>query len=641
MLFRLTEVSKSYGVQEVLHAVNWQLNPGERAGLVGCNGAGKTTLLRLIAGLEMPDSGSIERLKGLRLGMLAQQVDFSGATTVIEAALEVFSSLRELEARMRELEQAMAETSGAELEAVMHDYSQAQHAYEGEGGFSYHARAEAVLLGLGFSKQDFGRAAESLSGGEKNRLGLARLLLLEPDLLLLDEPTNHLDVAAVEWLEDFLATYPSAYVIVSHDRFFLDHTVTRILELEGGRIESYRGNYSAYLIERAERRAQQQRAYKQQQELIARTEEFIRRNIAGQKTKQAKSRRKMLEKLELLASLRREKGANFKLQPSAPTGQQVLVLDRLSIGFSTRRLASEISFILKRGERLGIIGGNGTGKTTLLRTLLGELPPLAGEVRWGAGVQIGYYDQRLLMVDDRHTVIEELRNLASSSATDGELRGFLGRFLFSGDEVFKPVAALSGGEKGRLALAKLIYSRANVLVLDEPTNHLDIASREALEEALNDYDGTIVAVSHDRYFLDRIATQILFFSGEGVEHFDGSYTEFYQAHHRARVERELEEAGAQKARRAAPKAVAPRASRAKKARQPTAAEIEAEIQAVEAEMHNLAALLASGEIARDWQRLNLLTEQYQNLDRRLPELYQQWEAALEAESNEGDDKARR
>ncbi len=639
MLFRLTEVSKSYGAQEVLRAVNWQLNPGERAGLVGCNGAGKTTLLRLIAGAEMPDSGSIERLKGLRLGVLAQQIDFSGATTVIEAALEVFSSLRALEVRMRELEEAMTEASGAKLEAVMRDYSQAQHAYEREGGFNYHARAEAVLLGLGFSKQDFGRVAESLSGGEKNRLGLARLLLLEADLLLLDEPTNHLDVEAVEWLEDFLVTYPSAYVIVSHDRFFLDHTVTRIIELEGGRIESYRGNYSAYLIERAERRAQQQRAYKQQQELIARTEEFIRRNIAGQKTKQAKSRRKLLEKLERVASLRQEKGANFKLQPSAPTGQQVLVLDRLSIGFPTRRLASEISLILRRGERLGILGSNGTGKTTLLRTLLGELPPLAGEVRWGAGVRIGYYDQRLLMVDDRHTVIEELRSLASSSITDGELRSFLGRFLFSGDEVFKPVAALSGGEKGRLALAKLIYSRANVLVLDEPTNHLDVASREALEEALDDYDGTIIAVSHDRYFLDRVATQILFFGDEGVEHFAGNYTEFYQTHRRARVDGELEGVGAQKARRAARKTVAPTAGGAKKARrkQSTATEIEAEIQAVEAEMQNLAALLATEEIARDWQRLRPLTEQYQELDRRLSELYQQWGAALETGSDEGND----
>jgi len=634
MLFRLTDVSKSYGAQEVLRAVSLQVNPGEHVGLVGRNGAGKTTLLRLISGGEAPDVGTVERLRGLRLGVLAQHVDFSGAETVIDAALEVFDSLRALEARMRELEHEMTEASGAKLERVMHEYSEAQHTYEHEGGFSYHARAEAVLLGLGFTKEDFGTAAESLSGGEKNRLGLARLLLLEPDILLLDEPTNHLDVQAVEWLEDFLAAYKPAYMIISHDRFFLDHTVTRVLELEGGRVESYRGNYSAYLAEREERREQRQRAYEQQQELIARTEEFIRRNLAGQKTKQAKSRRKMLEKLERVSTVREEEAASFRLRPTARTGERVLILDRLAIGFPTRTLARNISLVLRRGERLGIIGGNGTGKTTLLRTTLGEQPPLAGEARWGAGVSVGYYDQRLLMIDDRHLVIEEIRSLASSSVTDGELRGFLGRFLFTGDDVFKPVAALSGGEKGRLALAKLIYSRANVLVLDEPTNHLDIASREALEDALNDYDGTIIAVSHDRYFLDRIATKILFFGLDDVEHFDGGYTEFYEARHRAAAERQAEQTVAQKAERSARKAETSRAGGAGKSKpkRPAAEEIEAEIHAVEAEMKQLAALLSTEEIARDRQRLFELSEKYQALDERLPELYQSWEAATEAES---------
>jgi ATP-binding cassette subfamily F protein 3 len=631
MLFRLTEVSKAYGAQEVLRAISLQINPGEKVGLVGRNGAGKTTLLRLIAGTETPDTGTIERLRGLRLDVLAQHVDFQGAETTLDAALEVFSRLRALEARMRQLEHAMTEATGDELERVMHLYSEAQHAYEHEGGFSYHARAEAVLLGLGFAKDDFGKCAESLSGGEKNRLGLARLLLMEPDILLLDEPTNHLDVQAVEWLEDFLAAYKSAYIIVSHDRFFLDHTVARIIELEGGRAESYRGNYSAYLLEREERREQQQRAYEQQQELIARTEEFIRRNLAGQKTKQAKSRRKMLERLEHIGNVREAETANFRLRPTARTGEQVLILDRLTIGFPTRALARDLTLLLRRGERLGIIGGNGTGKTTLLRTALGEQPPLEGEARWGAGVKIGYYDQRLLAIDDRHTVIEELRTLASSAVTDGELRGFLGRFLFTGDDVFKPVAALSGGEKGRLALAKLIYSRANVLVLDEPTNHLDIASREALEDALNDFDGTIIAVSHDRYFLDRIATQILFFGSDGVEHFDGGYTEFYEAHHAAASERQAEEAVAVKTERAARKTAAAKTNKAAKSRprRPTAEELEAEIHAVETEMQQLAALLATEEVARDRERLFALSEQYQDLDQRLAALYEHWEAAAE------------
>ncbi len=633
MLFRLAEVTKSYGAQEVLRGVTFQINPGERVGLVGRNGAGKTTLLRLIMGVDAPDGGEIERLRGFRYGALAQEVDFRGERTVMEAALEVFERLRALEAKMRELEHSMTESSGEKLDRVMHEYSEAQQAYEHEGGFSYQSRAEAVLLGLGFTKDDFEKRAESLSGGEKNRLGLARLLLLEPDILLLDEPTNHLDVEAVEWLEDFLSGYKSAYLIVSHDRFFLDHTVNRVLDLENGRVESYKGNYSAYLVEKEERRERRRRAYREQQEMIARAEEFIRRNIAGQKTKQAKSRRNFLERMERLESVNDPETANFKLKPAARAGDQVLILDKLAIGFPTKTLVSGLSLLLRRGERLGIIGGNGVGKTTLLRTILGEQPPLDGDWRWGAGVNIGYYDQRLRIVDGRNTVIEELRELASPSVTDGELRGFLGRFLFSGDDVFKPVSALSGGEKGRLALAKLIYSRVNTLVLDEPTNHLDIASREALEDALNEFDGSIIAVSHDRYFLDRIATRILFFSGKGVEHFDGGYSEFYEIHHRALAESQAREAESRKTERSRriAETAKPKASEKARQKRPSAAEIETEIHSVEAELAQLAATISTEEVARNKDRLFELSEKYQALDGKLAELYSMWEAALAVE----------
>lgn len=634
MLFRFHEVTKSYGAQEVLRGVTFQINPGEHVALVGRNGAGKTTILRLITGVESADKGEIDAMRGLRFGVLAQHVDFSGAENVMDAALAVFENLRSLETKMRDLEHAMTEVSGEELDRVMHDYSEAQHAYEREGGFSYHARAESVLLGLGFGKTDFGKRAESLSGGEKNRLGLARLLLLEPDILLLDEPTNHLDVDAVEWLEEFLSSYKSAYLIISHDRFFLDHTVNRVLDLEFGKVESYKGNYSQYVVEKEERREMQQRAYEQQREMIERTEEFIRRNLAGQKTKQAKSRRNMLQRMERLENVNDLDTASFKLKPTARTGDQVLILDKLAIGFKTKTLADNLNLTLRRMERLGIIGGNGTGKTTLLRTILGEQQPIDGEFRWGTGVNFGYYDQRLLTVDDRNTVIEELRTIASSAITDGELRGFLGRFLFSGDDVFKSVAALSGGEKGRLALAKLIYSRVNVLVLDEPTNHLDIASCEALEDALNEFDGTIITVSHDRYFLDRIATQILAFTDKGVEYFDGGYSEFYEAHHRTLAEQQTREAEAQKAERQARKAEAPKQNKTNKSRQkaPLPAEIEAEIHIAETELQELAALLSTEEVARDKDRLFELSEQYQSLEANIAELYQRWESALETES---------
>lgn len=630
MLFRLADVYKSYGAQDVLRAVNFQINPGEHVGLVGRNGAGKTTILRLITGAETPDKGELERLRGLRVGVLAQHVDFRGATTVLEAALGVFARLRGLESRMRELEHEMTEATGERLEAVMHEYSDAQHVFEHEGGFTYQARAEAVLLGLGFGRDEFSKVAENLSGGEKNRLGLARLLLQEPDILLLDEPTNHLDVEAVEWLEDFLRSYRSAYLIISHDRFFLDHTVERVLDLEFGRVESYRGNYSAYQVEKAERQEQQQRAYEQQQEMIARTEDFIRRNIAGQKTKQAKSRRIMLQKMDRLESVNNLETASFKLKPTSRTGDQVLILDRLAIGFPTRTLARQLSLTLRRGERLGVIGGNGTGKTTLLRTILGEQAPLEGEMRWGTGVNPGYYDQRLTLVDDRHTVLDELRTVASSTTTDGELRGFLGRFLFTGDDVFKSVATLSGGEKGRLALAKLIYSHVNVLILDEPTNHLDIASCEALEDALNEYGGTIITVSHDRYFLDRIATQILFFGDDGAEYFDGGYSEFYDTHHRLQAEKQAAAAVSQKAvRKAEPSRPPVNRKKSKGPNQPNPVEIETEIHLAEAELQQLSVRLASDEVTRDRERLIDVSQQYQDLEARIRALYQRWEEALE------------
>jgi ATP-binding cassette, subfamily F, member 3 len=631
MLFRFSEVSKSYGAQDVLRVISFQVNPGEHIGLVGRNGAGKTTILRLISEVESPDKGSIERIRGLRVGVLAQHVDFSGAETVLDAALQVFAELQALEVRMRALEHDMTEVTGERLNEVMHEYSDAQHAYEHAGGFSYHARAESVLLGLGFGKDEFTKRAESLSGGEKNRLGLARLLLAEPDILLLDEPTNHLDVEAVEWLEDFLEVYKSAYFVVSHDRFFLDHTVNRVLDLDAGRVDSYRGNYTAFLAEREARRELQQRTYEQQQEMIAKTEDFIRRNLAGQKTKQAKSRRKMLDRIDRISAVGQSETASFKLKPTTRTGDQVLIVEDLGIGFPQKALASNLSLVLRRGERLGVIGGNGTGKTTFLRTILGNHPALHGSTRWGSGVNVGYYDQRLQMVDDRHTAIEEIRTVAVSSTGDGELRGFLGRFLFSGDDVFKSVSALSGGEKGRLALAKLIYSRANVLVLDEPTNHLDIASREALEDALNEYDGTIITVSHDRYFLDRIATQILFFSGTAVEHFDGAYTEFYDSHHRRASEARLEEVRVEKPAKAAKPTNTSKASKKGKGKEPSPAQIEADIQVLETEMKAVTEELSSDAASRDWERLHTLNEQYQSLEGKLRVLYERWEAALQTE----------
>jgi len=653
MLFRLSEVYKSYGVQDVLRGCSLQVNPGEHVGLVGRNGAGKSTIFKLVRGEETADKGDVVKARGVKLGLLDQHVHFEPGSTVHESALAAFGRLQEIEHEMHELEHRMAD-AGDELDSILERYSDLQHEFEHEGGFEYAAKAEAILQGLGFERELWSLETDKLSGGQQNRLGLAKLLLASPDVLLLDEPTNHLDVNAVEWLEEFLQDYPSAYVIISHDRYFLDRACRRIIELENGKAASYTGNYSAYLVERDERREAQQRAYDNQQQLIAKTEEFIRRNLAGQKTKQAKSRRKMLEKLERVDAVRADQSSgDFRLQAIERTGNHVLTLNHLAIGYGDNVLADNLSFILRRGECLGIIGPNGSGKTTFLKTVLNKLPSLKGELRWGTKVQIGYYAQQLDDLDSRNEIIMELRRVAPSSATAGELRSFLAKFLFTGDDVYKHVGDLSGGEKGRLALAKLIYSRVNVLVLDEPTNHLDIPSREALEEALSVYEGTIITISHDRYFLDRVATQILALDGNGhSEHYDGDYTEYHDwkvnrggvvektkpvdqnlvifdsVETATASEMETERAASQKQKvgrkqTESPKRTVKVVKKKPAPRPPTV--IETDIAAVEQKLGEISAQMGTPEVSRDAKKLAQLNEEYQQAESVLRNLYEEWE----------------
>ncbi len=658
MLFRLTDVHKSYGAQEVLRGATLQINPGEHVGLVGRNGAGKTTIFRLVDDEATPDRGEVVRARGLKLGLLSQHVHFEPGSTVHESALSAFGHLQQIEHQMHELEHRMA-TDGGDLEKVLARYSDLQHQFEREGGFEYSAKAEAILQGLGFDRETWAAETEKLSGGQTNRLGLARLLLAEPDVLLLDEPTNHLDVGAVEWLEEFLQTYASAFVIISHDRYFLDRACRRIIEIENGRATSYNGNYSDFLLERDERREARQRAYDNQQRLIAKAEEFIRRNLAGQKTKQAKSRRTMLQRLERIDAVRADQASgDFRLQEIERAGTQVLTVTDAAIGYPEKILARDISLILRRGECLGVIGPNGSGKTTFVRTVLGQIPPLAGELRWGAKVQIGYYAQQLEDLDDRNEIIMELRRVAPANATAGELRSFLAKFLFFGDDVYKRVHDLSGGEKGRLSLAKLIYSRRNVLVLDEPTNHLDIPSREALEEALAAYEGTIITISHDRYFLDRVATQILALDGAGnVEHYNGDYTEFHdwkaaRSEPLAAITAETRPSGRVQSARVQHKSIPSRleeGSRRKKKSVPPASAggsrvkiikkprdpetIEAEISELEKRIADLSKKMSEPEVARDITKLVEVNDEYQRAESRLAELLDEWERAETAASS--------
>jgi ATP-binding cassette subfamily F protein 3 len=658
MLFRLSEVYKSYGTQDVLRGASLQINPGEHVGLVGRNGAGKSTIFRLVRGEESADRGEVVRARGVKLGLLDQHVHFEPGSTVHESALAAFGRLQQIEHEMHELEHRMGTpTDDDELQKILERYSDLQHEFEHEGGFEYAARAEAILQGLGFEKELWSLETEKLSGGQQNRLGLAKLLLAAPDVLLLDEPTNHLDVNAVEWLEEFLQDYPSAYVVISHDRYFLDRSCKRIIELELGRASSYTGNYSDYLVEREERREAQQRAYDNQQHLIAKTEEFIRRNLAGQKTKQAKSRRKMLEKLDRVDAVRPDQSSgDFRLQAIERTGNHVLMVNELTVGYEDNELARDIAFILRRGECLGIIGPNGSGKTTFLKTILNKIGPLKGEVRWGTKVQVGYYAQQLDDLDDRNEIIMELRRVAPSSATAGELRSFLAKFLFMGDDVYKHVRDLSGGEKGRLALAKLIYSRVNVLVLDEPTNHLDIPSREALEEALSAYEGTIVTISHDRYFLDRVATQILALNGNGgAEHYDGDYTEYHdwklrgvgkpetsqQLSHQNLVVSATAPVVAEipvpeKTQKKAPAPPAKPGVKIVKKKKPelrSAELVESDIAGAEKLLAAISERMGTPEVARDAEKLKSLNMEYQQTEQRLRSLYEEWDRVSEETAN--------
>jgi ATP-binding cassette subfamily F protein 3 len=517
VLVQLNGVSKSFGSQDVLRDVSFQINPSEKIGLIGANGAGKTTLLKMIGRFVEPDTGSITRKSQLQIGTLDQIPDFHEGTSVFEEGLRASGYLQGIEGELRDLEHLIAESSARD---VLDRYSQLQHEFELKGGYSYRARTEAALHGVGFSANAFEKPSRDLSGGEKNRLALAKLLLSDTELLLLDEPTNHLDIRSIEWLENFLKETQKTVVIVSHDRFFLDRTADRIIEISGAAIQDYRGNYSYYLKQREERYARQEKEWQLQNEWIQQQEDYIRRNIAGQKTKQAQSRRKLLARVKPLEKPRATSAkVKFRFLPVERSGRYVLTTRELSIGYDDKPLVQSIQFEVQRGERWAILGANGSGKTTLLRTLVGARSPIEGELEWNGSLDVGYYDQQLQDLNPERTVLEEIREL-DSAATDGELRSYLAQFLFSGEDISKLVGKLSGGEKSRLMLARIIYANPQLLALDEPTNHLDIASREALETALAEYPGTILFVTHDRYLVQKIATHLLYIERGRAHVFD-------------------------------------------------------------------------------------------------------------------------
>ena len=539
MLYRFDRVRKAYGPKEVLREVTWQHNPGEKVGLVGRNGAGKTTLLRLVLGREEPDAGEVIRANAVRISTVDQALNADLDESLHDYVAGAFAHLHSIEAEMRRLEHAMAEGQDS---ASLHDrYDALSHRFENEGGYDMVAEVDKALSGLGFEKADFGRRLAELSGGQKNRAMLARSILSSPDVLLLDEPTNHLDFQAVEFLEEYLARSRNAYLVVTHDRRFLDRVADEIIDLENGRLSEYSGGYTSYRRQKAERVLTATRAFEKQQEFIEKEKEYIRRNIAGVNSRQAKGRRTKLARVERLERPTEDAtSVGFRFDTARIGGRTFLRARDLDAGYGPgQAIVRGVRFELLRGERLALLGENGTGKTTLLKTLAGRLAPLAGSVETGHDVSIGYYDQELSDLDPKKRVIDAVWD-EHPEETEESMRSYLARFAFRGDDVFASIAGLSGGEKGRLTLAVVMKQRHNLLLLDEPTNHLDLDSREELEESLDDFPGSIVFVSHDRAFIDRLATRVLDIRGGRALVLDGNYTDTAsaRAERRSRPERE-------------------------------------------------------------------------------------------------------
>src|SRR5437870_1372091 len=531
-LIRVENLVKTFAGVPVLQEVSWQIEAGRNIGLIGANGSGKSTLLNILSGVMTPDSGTVERARGLCLGYLTQEMTVEGQRTLYAEVREAFRPLLDMQEEMTALETRLEQQAGSA--ADLQRYGMLLEEFNARQGYAMAARVEATLLGLGFRPTDLHTPVQHLSGGQKNMGALARVLLQEPDLLLLDEPSNHLDITATEWLEGVLREYRGTVVVISHDRYFLDRVVEEIIELDQHRLQRYAGNYSAYVTAKAARLEQQRKAYELQQAEIRRQEEFIRRNMAGQNTKQAQSRQKGLERLE---RLEKPTADNQRMQLRFAANQreshEVIVARNVWKSYGNRPVLRGLACTVYRGEKIGLMGPNGAGKSTFLRLLMGHDTPDQGTLRLGSNVAVAYYDQEMRHLNLQNTILDEVWQVESWK-TVGDMRAYLGRFLFSGDEVFQTVGTLSGGEKSRVALAKLMLSTANLLVLDEPTNHLDIPAREVLEQALTAYSGTLLVVSHDRYFLNRIISRLLYLRDGTCVSYAGNYAD-YQAHLAART----------------------------------------------------------------------------------------------------------
>lgn len=636
MILACQNISKSFGTDEIIQHASFHIEANEKAAIVGINGAGKTTLLRIIMGEIPADEGEVVLAKDKTIGYLPQNPDVSGNHTIYDEVLSAKKALISMEEKIRDMESRMHEYQGQELEDFMESYNRLNHEFDMLGGYSYQSEIIGVLKGLGFSEEEFGKHMQELSGGQRTRVCLGKLLVTKPDVILLDEPTNHLDINSIGWLETFLLNYRGAVVIVSHDRYFLDKVVSKVVELDRTKVSVFQGNYSDYAMKRAQvREAQlkqyynQQREIKHQEEVIAKLKSFNREKSI----KRAESREKMLDKIERLEKPTEENtDIHLHLEPRIISGNDVLSVEHLAKAYPGQQLFSDISFEIKRGERVALIGDNGTGKTTILKIINDMIEADAGVIKLGTNVHIGYYDQEHQVLHQEKNLIEEISD-AYPGLTNTEIRNVLAAFLFTGDEVFKQISDLSGGEKGRVSLAKLMLSEANFLILDEPTNHLDITSKEILEQALNSYTGTVFFVSHDRYFINKTATRILNLTGETIVNYIGNYdyymekcrelTKVYVAEKENEAKTETESSNKQDWKQQKEEQAKLRKIQNERKR------TEEKIESLEAHISELEKSFSDEEIATNSAKLQEVHEEYAKCQQELEALYEKWEELME------------
>lgn len=634
ILLQVLQLTKYYGSELILSNIKLEIQSRDRIALVGRNGAGKSTLLKIIADQLSYDSGEIIKPKDVTIGYLAQDTGLESDLTIWNEMLSVFGPLREMEKKLRDLENQMADPTvyndPEKFKKIVKEYDQLQIQFKEQGGYQYEADIRSVLHGLHFQDYDYETKISSLSGGQKTRLALGKLLLSKPDLLILDEPTNHLDIETLTWLEQYLQNYPGAILIVSHDRYFLDKVVTQVYEISRHKARKYYGNYSDYLIQKAEQYEREMKQYDKQQEEIEKLQDFIQRNIArASTTKRAQSRRKRLEKMELMEKpAGDEKSAQFSFEIAKQSGNEVMRVKDLAIGYGHDPVSENIHLNITRGESIALVGPNGVGKTTLLKTIIGLLQPIKGSVQFGTNVEIGYYDQEQANLTSNKTVLHELWD-DFPDYNEKEIRTVLGNFLFSGDHVLKTVSSLSGGEKARLALAKLMMKKANFLILDEPTNHLDLDSREVLENALIDYPGTLLFVSHDRYFINRIATKVIELSPNGTTEYLGDY-DYYVNKKQEQLELSLLEQ--QENRRTADDTTASKntyaldkeAKKAERKKRRRIEEIEQTIEQKETLLSEKEALLVQPDIFQDYEKAHAINQEIEQLKAEIDQLMEEW-----------------